>query len=163
METISSRGASFRTQLLTMRQAGSFAACLRSNRRFTDVQVCESRRARGEDRWYVSFTPSNTARAEDLLRRQQASREERARQQAFVFAANSHEVYCYSVSSGQTYQLTLDGRTCGCEDSRRVCRPNNLVCKHGLAWLSSDEKREMDAARVQRAEQSRRFEEIFGP
>ena len=162
METITSQGAAFRTQLMTLPQAQRFGACLRANRKFTAVQVCESGRTRAEKRWFVMFSPSSTARAEALLHRQQSSRAERAATQSFTFAANSYEVYCYSHKSAMTYSLDTDGRGCCCEDSIHRCEPARILCKHGIAWLASDEKRELDEAKAKRAETARIFDSIFG-
>jgi hypothetical protein len=161
MEMLSSQGAEYRTQLITLQQAQRFAACLRSNKRFAGVRICESARARSEKRWFVAFSPSSTARAEAILHRQQDSRAARAVSQTFTFAGNSREVFVYSHKSGNTYSLDPDGYGCVCEDSIHRCQ-GKILCKHGVAWLASDEKRELDEALAQRAEQSRRFEEIFG-
>jgi hypothetical protein len=162
-ELLTARGAEYRTQLMILPQAQRFAACLRGNARFAGVRICESARVRSEKRWYVAFSPSSTARAEAILHRQQESRAARAVSQSFTFAGNSREVFVYSHSSGMTYSLDPDGRGCCCEDSIHRCGPSGkILCKHGLAWLASDEKRELDEALAKRAEESKRFLEIFG-
>lgn len=161
MDMMSSRGAQFRTQLMPLQQAQRFAACLRANRRFTGVEIRESNRTRAEKRWFVAFAASSVARAEALLQRQQDSRAARATSQTFTFAGNSREVYCYSHASGNTYSLDADGRGCCCEDSIHRCQ-GQLLCKHGIAWLASDEKRELDEAKARRQADNAEFERIFG-
>ncbi len=150
----------YRTKLMSEQAASRFSACLRANRRFTDVKLCHSSRATHDEQWFVTFSPSSAARQEALLHRHQQARAERAAHEPFVFAANSIEVYCYSPNSGNTYQMRPDGTGCSCPDQQERCR--GLVrCKHEIGWLASDEKREMDAAKARRAETSKLFDEIF--
>jgi hypothetical protein len=152
----------YRTGLLTQPQAISFAACLRANRRFSDVRICRSSRTRLAACWFVTFAPSSTARQEALLRDQQNARAQRAATQSFTFAANHSEAYCFSHTSQAVYQLDPHGTWCDCEDSRRRCQPSGtLKCKHVLAWEASDEKREWDEARAHRVAEAKRFMEIF--
>lgn len=162
MDMMSSQGAEYRTRLMTLQQATRFASCLRANVRFAGVRICESNRTRSEKRWFVAFSPSSTARAEALLQRQQDGRAARAVSQAFTFAGNSREVFVYSHGSGNTYSLDPDGRGCCCEDSIHRAGPAGILCKHGLAWLASDEKRDLDDARAKRQSENREFERIFG-
>lgn len=161
MEMMTGRGAEYRTQLMILQQAQRFAACLRANARFAGVRICESNRTRSEKRWFVAFSASSTARAEALLQRQQDSRAARAVSQNFTFAGNCREVFVYSHSSGNTYSLDPDGRGCCCEDSIHRAGPAGILCKHGIAWLASDEKRDLDEARARREADNREFERIF--
>src|SRR6185295_2657141 len=106
----------YRTSLLTEHQAQSFARCLARNRRFSNVNLCHSARAKGAACWFVTFAPSNPDRQAVLLGAQQDARTERAAVQSFTFAANQQEAYCFSHGSGETYQIDPHGSWCGCED-----------------------------------------------
>ena len=152
----------YRSALLSEAQATAFCRMLAANPRFASVHLAHSSRATGACQWFVIFQPSNPTRAAALLQAQQDARTERAATQEFTFAANAEEVYCYSHGSGGVYSLQPDGRGCSCEDSIHRCGPSGvLLCKHGLAWLASEEKRALDEAIARRAEEARRFMEIF--
>ncbi len=159
METVLS---SYRTRLLTEQQATAFCRMLRCNRKFERVQLCHSAQAKGEKQWLVRFAPSSSARREALLRSAQDARAQRAATQAFVFAANRREVWVYSIASGSTYRLETDGSGCSCEDSLRRTSGAGILCKHGHAWLSSQEKADLDAARERQAELTRKMDEMCG-
>ena len=137
MLTLSQRGASYRTKCLTIEAAARFATCLNANARFTEVEIVESQRAKGEARWFVQFLPASAERQAEMLDRQQATRAERAATQGFTFLLDKDGgrpfYWCHSHTSGEVYEVAADASRCGCMDDEWRCRPNGLACKHRLA------------------------------
>lgn len=149
---------SYKTSLLSERQATSFGAMIRANRRFADVRVCHSARAKGPNAWYVTFAPSSTARREALLQGEQESRAARAAAQGFVSCRDPQtgRWWVFSETSGATYETTATD--CTCFDATKRLIGTGLVCKHSL-HVQAEERREQTEAR--RAFDKAEFERIF--
>lgn len=126
---------SFRTKCLTLERAASFARALNANRRFRDVEIRESRRAKGEVRWFVCFLPSNPVRETVLLEGQQSAREARAAEQSFTIVADPDHDYlhCYSHHTQETYEVSIAGATCSCPDFQYRLSGTGVLCKHLVA------------------------------
>lgn len=141
MERITSNGSlSYRTKLMEEPKAERFAACLRSNARFTAVALVKSERAK-TPKFFVDFLPSSPECLEAMATRQQDARAERAATQQFSFILDKDAgrpfVWCHSHSSGEVYELDCQGRSCSCPDHEFRCKPNGLKCKHQIALLAA--------------------------
>jgi hypothetical protein len=136
MESFTAMGKlSFRTRCMDIERAGRFARCLLANAtRFTEVEICESKRARGEERWFVCFLPISLARQAAMVDRQQRAREVRAATQTFTVVADPDAdfLHVYSHHSQETYEVSIPAATCSCPD-QHYRGGANLVCKHLLA------------------------------
>jgi predicted nucleic acid-binding Zn finger protein len=148
MESLSKNGVRYRTKLLTEDRAKRFAACLRGNSRFTDVEVEESGRARNwYQRHFVSYSPVNEERQQEMLDRQRDARQARAgdegRDYVFVLDQDSIQPFCwvFNPKSGETYEVTLFD--CSCPDFRYRCRGTGVRCKHMLALAAAVESGEV--------------------
>lgn len=133
------RLTSYRTGLLTEQQATSFGRCLRRNARFTAVKVCHSGRARGPKAWFVAFAPSNAARREALLQRQEQARAQRACEESFTFCPDTDTsrafYWCLSHKSQEVYEVTE--HSCSCLDFAHRMGPVGGRCKHIWALLNT--------------------------
>jgi hypothetical protein len=129
---------SFRTKCLNIERAAAFARALNANRRFTEVEIRESKRAKGEARWFVCFLPANPLRQAAMVDRQQSARAERAATESFTVVADPDHDYLhvYSHGSQETYEVSLAGTSCSCPDFH-YRGSANLVCKHLLAAASA--------------------------
>ena len=71
----------------------------------------KSRQAKSERRLYVAFQPASETRQAELLRGQQASREQRAADQAgkylFVLNASRTFFHCWNLNSGEVYETSV--------------------------------------------------------
>ena len=125
---------SYRTKCMDLERAGRFARCLSANGRFADVEIRESKRAKGAERWFVCFLPVNPARIEAMVERQQSARAERAVTESFTVVADpDHDfLHVYSHGSQETYEVCIEAATCSCLDFRYRGGPN-MVCKHLIA------------------------------
>lgn len=142
MQTLSSNGVSYRTQLMELAAAERFAACIRGNERFQGAEVVESGRAKAGSpkRWFVSYQPASETRAAALILDQQGSRIERAEAQAanyeFVLDPTGRFFWTLNLITGEVYETT-EG-TCSCPDHTYRCRPAGLQCKHILILNSPE-------------------------
>lgn len=156
---------SFRTKCLNIERAGAFARALNANRRFTEVEIRESKRAKGEDRWFVCFLPSNPSRIAAMVDRQQNVRAERAVTETFTVVADPDHDYLhvYSHGSQECYEVSLPAATCSCPDYH-YRGGANLVCKHLLAASDATRRGEVGAFQPipNRQADRDRFEELFG-
>jgi hypothetical protein len=141
MERITSQGSlSYRTKLMPEAKAQAFAACLTANADFTEVSVEESARAKREEKFFVQFKPASELRQLDMLARQIDARASRAAAQGFSFILDKDAgrpfVWVHSHSSGEVYELDIEGRSCGCPDHLYRCSKAGIQCKHALAWMN---------------------------
>lgn len=155
----------YRTKLLSEKQASAFAAALRANSRFAMVSVERSSRARGEKAFIVRFEPSNAARKEALVNNAQDQRTERALTQSFTFCRDTDHDFCHCLShSGEVYETTLN--SCSCPDETYRCSGVGLACKHRIALALAiragdvQEFRHVVTPQRHRLDQDR-FHEIF--
>lgn len=136
----------YRTKLMALDQAQSFARCLKANSRFKSVLVNTSARAISAKRYYVTFEPANAERERDLLAAQQSDREKRAHEGGMIFLQHDryHWMYhCFSIHSQETYDVSL--RDCSCPDAQVRTKKLGIQCKHQIAlglWLE-EQKKEM--------------------
>lgn len=132
-ETLAGCGPRYRSKLLPLHRAASFARALSANSRFLAVEIQESPRAKGDKRWFVRYLPSNAQRVQAMVDRQQQAREERAAKEPFTFAQDPDHpfLWCHSHSSGEVYEVTA--RDCSCPDFTFHAKPLGLVCKHIIA------------------------------
>jgi predicted nucleic acid-binding Zn finger protein len=139
VETITAGAVQYRTRCLSIQAAGAFARCLRGNAKFTGIEIAESKRARGEKRWIVLFTPSNAARVEDMQERQQGSRAQRAVEQSFTFCLDKDSgqpfFWVHSHQSGEVYEVTE--HSCSCPDAAYRLQGTSLRCKHQIALTNA--------------------------
>lgn len=130
-------GVHFRTKLQPQHRALSFAAALDANAKFRDVEVVESRQAKGDLRFFVRFRPVSEARCEVIRAQQQQSRDERALAQGSDYlwcpdkVGGRVFVWCLS-TSGEVYEVT-PGVSCTCADFEYRCAGSGLDCKHLIA------------------------------
>jgi hypothetical protein len=158
----------FRTLCLTLNRAAAFARCLSGNPRFDEVEIIESKRARGENRWIVRYLPRNPDRQQAMLDRQQDARTERGHSEAFTFVADcDHPFYhCLSHASGEVYGVSAHG--CDCGDAYYRLRGTGLRCKHQVALLLALERGEVAEFEpvpprpVDRRAEQDEFTRIFG-
>jgi hypothetical protein len=122
----------FRTKLLPLERAESFARCLRGNERFADVQVQESPRSPGK--WFVAFTPSDEGRRQYWLEQAQTERQARSDFEGlhytYLIDPSGSFYWCFSVS-GELYDVTP--HSCSCPDFQFRCSGHGIYCKHILA------------------------------
>jgi predicted nucleic acid-binding Zn finger protein len=120
---------------MDLAQARSFARCLDCNTgRFQNVEIHRSERSRDE-KFFITFQPVSASRLDALHSRQQEARQLRAEQQEFIFWQDpdcKHVYWCFSVASGETYQVTIGD--CSCPDYKFRCQIAGIQCKHMLAW-----------------------------
>lgn len=131
---------SFRTRCMDLEHAARFARCLSANEtRFRDVEIRESKRAKGEARWFVCFLPLKAERVEKMLDAQQSAREERAATQTFTVVADPDFDYLhvYSHSSQETYEVSIQVATCSCPDHTYRLAGTGVLCKHLLAGAAA--------------------------
>lgn len=125
----------YRTALFSLQaRAQSFARCLQSNSRFERVLVHASATSK-TPKWFVTFEPTSDTRKDAIHAGQQADRQARAESQEFIFWPDPDKVNCYwcfSVESGETYEVTLGD--CSCPDYQFRCKNCGIQCKHMLAW-----------------------------
>ena len=143
MQTISHRTVVYRTRCLPLEAAGRFARCLAANAQYTGVEIAESKRAKGEARWFVSYLPSRGERVEEMVAREQDKRELRALRQEFTFVQDQGFVWCHSHGSGECYEVTA--HSCTCADFHYRLKGTGIACKHILALA---EARRQDAVRT---------------
>ena len=131
---------SYRTKLMELERAASFAKALGANDRFKGVTIETSARAKSAARYFVQFSPTNTDRYQEMLDREQDARALRACEGSFTFLADKDAgrafYWCHSHQSGEVYQTTE--QTCSCPDATFRCAPNGLLCKHSLAIRNAD-------------------------
>lgn len=131
----------YRTSLFSsLPKAQAFAKCVSSNAtRFESVLVHKSLTAK-TDKWFVTFLPVNESRKDAIFQTQIDSRTARAESQEFIFwqAEETNVWWCFSVHSGETYEVTLFD--CDCPDYVCRCQKLGIQCKHQIAW--SKQKRE---------------------
>ncbi len=142
MQTLTRDGVGYRTRVMTEQNAQSFAACLRANGQFTNVEVHEEPRAKGERRYYVAYQPSDPQQQQVLLQGHEEQRRARAESEGeqYLFVENSDTgrfFWCQSVS-GEVYEVTL--HNCTCPDAEFRCRTNGIRCKHSLALEKAQER-----------------------
>lgn len=131
----------YRTKLMDLSRANSFARCISSNTRFSDVLVERSERAKSEKNCFVTFQPMSEERKDAIHQAQQDARTHRGETQEFIFWQDPDHInsfWCFSVESGETYQVDLF--SCTCPDYVYRCQCAGLTCKHMAAW--SKQKRE---------------------
>jgi predicted nucleic acid-binding Zn finger protein len=129
-EFISGGQGSYRTRLFaTTEQAFAFARCLHNNDRFEAVEVCQSKKAPGK--WFVTFRPSNPARQQAILDRQQDARAQRAAEGDFLFIEDRGFVWVVNQETGGCY--AVDAHSCSCPDHLYRLRDSGVECKHRLA------------------------------
>lgn len=159
---------SFRTRCMDLERAARFARCLAANeKRFTDVEIRESKRAKGDARWFVCFLPVNAARVGAMLDHQQQSREERASTQSFTVVADPDHDYlhCYSHATQETYEVSIQAATCSCPDFSYRLSGTGVLCKHLVAAAAAvrrDEVGTFQPVPDRRTEDRDRFAEIWG-
>ncbi len=130
----------YRTTAMLPEAAQAFARCITANAtRFCNVQLCVSLNTKVE-KLFVRFQPVSADRQETIRHEQQEARAERALEQPFMFwkdPDNRMMTWCFSVSSGETYQVTP--RDCTCPDFIYRCKDAGIKCKHMIAqrlWSS---------------------------
>lgn len=133
-----SGGIVYRTRLMGIRHAEAFAAALRANTRFTNVQLVTSLRATTELRYYVEFQPASNDRQADALAREFHKRAGKAATEGagYIVVADPDTPAGYWLLSisGETYQLsTARGGSCSCPDYCFRAQRAGLPCKHLLA------------------------------
>ena len=146
MSQVITRGEVFhRTKTMELGRAARFARCLVQNRRFQSVTVEESKRTKGQTRWYVRFQPSNGERLAEMIGSQESSRFARGLTQPFVFVADPDSqqpfAWCHSVASGETYEVTAFD--CTCPDYRYRLAGSGVRCKHMVALSAATERGEL--------------------
>jgi hypothetical protein len=113
-------------------RAASFAKALEANPRFEQVDLKQSRQAKGAC-YYVTFRPVSEARQAAIERHQQETRQERALAQGgqYLWCRDEGFVWCLS-TSGEVYQVTPSD--CTCPDFAYRCRAvEGMSCKHQMA------------------------------
>lgn len=127
-------GVHYRTRLLTQERALSFARALEANRRFEEVSVTRSGRARSDAQFFVTFRPVSEQRMTALREEQQDARDARAIEEGSAYLWCRDEncgrsfVWCLS-TSGEVYEVT-PGKSCTCPDFEYRAGPSGLHCKH---------------------------------
>jgi len=74
MQSLTHAGLTYRTKLLTLEQAASFARCLSANPLFTEVAIEESTRAKSDRKFFLTYLPTNPERFAAMLGREQDKR-----------------------------------------------------------------------------------------
>ena len=131
----------YRTSLFVhLARAQAFAKCISANSRFESVLVHASTTAK-TPKWFVTFLPTNSDRADALHQAQWDARANRAATEEFLFWPDCDVIglwWCFSVASGETYETTIFG--CTCPDYTYRCQKAGILCKHQHAW--SQQKRD---------------------
>lgn len=141
MDTLSRHGAQFRTKLLCLPHAQSFAEALRANAMWDSVEVFESRRAKGERRWYVAYEPASDGAKKALVRRHQDRRAARATAELdeyLIVPDEGGRFFWVQSASGEVYEVTRFD--CSCPDHEFRCREAGIRCKHQLALEAATEQ-----------------------
>jgi predicted nucleic acid-binding Zn finger protein len=110
--------------------AHRFVKCLGGNSRFVDIEMQQSRFGR----YFVTFRPASEERQADLTALEQDKRNTRAIEKTFEFwrdPDNRRLYHCFSVASGETYQITPED--CTCPDWQYRCKKAGIRCKHEIA------------------------------
>jgi hypothetical protein len=148
MQSLTHSGLTYRTKLLAEDRARRFAACLTKNGKFTEVEVEVSTRAKNwYQRHFVRFRPVNPERQQEMLDREQDSREARAATEGqdytFVWDPDSIQpfAWCHNPKSGETYEVTVFD--CTCPDFRYRCHGVGIRCKHMAALQEATERGEV--------------------
>ena len=132
MQSLTHAGCYYRTKLMSLEKAGRFARCLGTNRRFTEVSIEASERAKSEAKYFVRYLPKSETRQLQMLEGQQQAREARAEAQGvnylFVLDEGGRFFWCHNLASGEVYETTEE--TCDCPDFHYRCRGSGLHCKH---------------------------------
>src|SRR3990172_7161393 len=125
----------FRTKCMDIEHAGRFARCLGANPRFTAIEIRESRRAKGEVRWFVCFLPSNPVRQTAILGRQQDIQEQRFSERDYTVVRDPDHDYLHVLShhSGDTHEVSVEAATCTCGHFHYRLAGTGLLCSHLLA------------------------------
>ena len=158
----------YRTALFTsLPKAQSFGRCLTANdSRFERIMVHASQTAK-TPKWFVTFEPKANVRKDAIHAGQQDARRQRAAEQEFIFWPDPDTInlyWCFSVSSGEPYEVTLGD--CACPDYRFRCRCAGIQCKHMLAWSAQRAAGmigQTDKKSISREELQRRMDSDFGP
>lgn len=164
---LKNEGVVYRTKCMTLERAAGFARCLEGNARFEGIEIAESRRAKGEARWFVLYAPTNSDRRWDMVTRQQEGRLARAFEQSFTFCADKDAgrlfFWCHSHQSGEVYEVTP--QTCNCPDTLHRLQGTPIRCKHRIALdlaLHRGEVVEFETIPARPAFDKAEFERIFG-
>jgi len=133
MEIILENGVHYRTRLVPLYRAGSFARCVSGNARFDGAYVVESRQAKHPlRRWLVIYQPASDTRQAFLLDRQRQKRIDKATEEGryyqFMLDKEGGVLVwrCHS-ASGEEYTLTAN--SCTCPDHEQVGGAG-IRCKH---------------------------------
>ena len=118
-------------------------------------------------KWFVTFEPTAEARKDAIHACQQDARAQRAAEQEFIFWPDGDKVnvyWCFSVASGETYEVTLGD--CSCPDYQFRCQNAGIQCKHMLAWSAQRAAGligQTDKKSISREELTARMNSDFGP
>lgn len=141
-QTISRGEFGYRTANMNPDTARAFARCIACNStRFTNVELIRAAAAKTE-KFFVRFQPVNADRQGAIRQEQQEARADRALVQPFLFwqdPDNKNITWCYSVVSGETYQVTA--ADCSCPDFHYRCSGAGIRCKHMIArslWRAAE-------------------------
>lgn len=131
-------GLVYRTKLMQEPQADRFARCLRANPLFGEVTVETSAKAKSDRRFFVAFVPTSAERVDVMRAAVQDARTERALAEGseYLWFRDSYagRPFLWLLSaSGEVYEVSACGRTCGCPDFHYRCREQGLKCKHLVA------------------------------
>jgi hypothetical protein len=161
----------YRTSLFSiLGKAQSFARCLQSNSsRFERVMIDASETSK-TPKWFVTFEPKSESRKDAIHAGQQEARQIRAEQQEFIFwpsdrrTMNGDPLYywCFSVESGETYEVSIGD--CTCWDYFARCQCSGLRCKHMIArsnQIADGTIGQTDKKTISREEITRRMNEDY--
>lgn len=177
--TLADHTVAYRTANMPEGRAKAFARCVAANPRFSEAEAVRNDRTKSPS-WYVRFRPSSESRLDTMFHTLQDQRAQRAATQQFIFWQDPDRAdlwWCYSVSSQQTYEVTIG--SCSCEDYNFVCMNSGMQCKHMIAWsnqrgagtlltraeLAAKEREgaASDKRRLSREELAARMDADFGP
>jgi hypothetical protein len=165
---------SFRTRCMELERAARFARCLSANEtRFTDVEIRESKKARGAARWFVCYQPANPRRQAAMLSRQQDLQEQRAAEREYTVVRDPDHDYLHVFShhSGDTHEVSLAGASCTCGHFTYRLRGTGVLCSHLVAAADATRRGEVGEFRTiptpvpapsQRSADRDQFAEIWG-
>lgn len=121
----------YRTKLMPLTRAASFARCLDGNTRFTSVMLEKPAKAKA-DKFFVTFRPANPERQTALYQTEWDKREARAENEGgdYIFwkDPDGRFWWVFNPLSGETYELTPF--SCSCPDYQFRCNKAGLHCKH---------------------------------
>lgn len=136
VKTLTRKGPTLRTELLTLSRVLAFKRCIDGNPLFKDAVAEMSRRSTHPTKcWYLRYLPVNPQSLERIVQVANEDRLGRARAEGplYTWVLSEYQdepVWKVLTLSGSVYRVWIDGTFCECMDFTERCRPAGIMCKH---------------------------------